>query len=376
MPREPLLMGYCTNVHAGTSLEETVANLERFSVPVREHLELDRLGIGLWLPERAARELAQDNGAHRLRDRLESMGLFVFTMNGFPQGDFHAEVVKHKVYQPDWCAPERLAYTNDLARILVDLLPDGTREGSISTLPIAWGTGFDDVERALENLMALAGELGELEQRTGTLIHVDIEPEPGCVLDTVGDMLALFDRMPLDVRRHLRVCHDICHSAVMFEPQARVIEAYATAGIQVGKIQVSACPEIDFDALAPSERTHALDRLRSFAEPRYLHQATVRNADGETVFFEDLPQALEQHGPEGCWRTHFHVPIFAQELGGIQSTQSQILECLQAFGADVPPLEVETYAWGVLPDGLFQDDLAGGIAQELRWLHRLLEKTG
>ena len=50
------MLGYCTNVHAGTSLQATVENLERFSVPVRERLGIDRLGIGLWFPERAATE--------------------------------------------------------------------------------------------------------------------------------------------------------------------------------------------------------------------------------------------------------------------------------------------------------------------------------
>ena len=42
------------------------------------------------------------------------------------------------------------------------------------------------------------------------------------------------------VRRHIRVCHDICHAAVMFEDQEEVLRKYAAAGIQVGKIQVSA----------------------------------------------------------------------------------------------------------------------------------------
>ena len=372
MDSDQPLLGYCTNVHAGTSLDATLANLERCSVAVREHLGEDRLGIGLWLPEPAASELLDSNGVRRLRDRLDALGLFVFTLNGFPQGDFHAEVVKHAVYKPDWSTPERTAYTIQLARILVDLLPDDLQEGSISTLPLGWREGFHNEGAAVENLVLVSHALAELEERSGTLVHLDIEPEPGCFLDTAEDVVALFEKFPAEALRYLRVCHDVCHSAVMFETQATAIDTYRNAGIQIGKIQLSACPEIDFAQSEPD----ALEQLRSFVEPRYLHQTVVRDDAGGTCFFEDLPLALEQyeHEPRGCWRVHFHVPVFAQDLGAISSTQSQIRDCLTAIGTQCPMLEVETYAWNVLPVGLFKGDLAEGIAEELRWARSNLQE--
>lgn len=376
MQDQALQIGYCTNVHAGRTLEETMDNLRRHAVPVAERLGVDRLGIGLWLSENAAREvLEQASGARRLRDRLSGMGLHVFTLNGFPQGDFHAPVVKHAVYEPDWSTDTRLEHTLRLAGILADLLPDGLREGSISTLPLGWRNGFDGEREATERLRRLAEGLRALEERTGTLVHVDLEPEPGCVLDTAGDVVRLFDRLPDSVRGHLRVCHDVCHSAVMFEGQAEAIETYRSAGIAIGKIQISACPQIDFDTLAENARTEAMARLRAFVEPKYLHQTVVRSQDGTTSFHEDLPRALEARGPEGHWRIHFHVPVFAGDLGPIGSTQDAIRECLRAFGGDPPMLEVETYAWNVLPEGLFEEDLASGIAEEIRWTRATLEEV-
>ena len=41
-----------------------------------------------------------------------------------------------------------------------------------------------------------------------------------------------------------------------------------------------------------------------------------------------------------------------------------------------PHLEVETYAWGVLPPELRQPDLAAGIAQELAWLRARTGEPG
>jgi len=372
MQDQALQVGYCTNVHAGNSLEETLQNLERHAVAVARSLGNGRLGIGLWLPESTAREVIENEGARRLRDRLDSMGLHVFTLNGFPQGNFHAEVVKHAVYVPQWNTAERFEYTMHLAGILADLLPDDLHEGSISTLPLGWRAGFKELDESVNRLIATAEGLERLEDRTGKLIHVDLEPEPGCVLDTADDVIELFDRLPERTRRHLRVCHDVCHSAVMFEPQRAAIEAYRSAGISVGKIQVSACPELDFDGLDEDQRTEAMAQLRSFVEPKYLHQTVVRTAEGETSFHQDLPEALETHGPTGRWRVHFHVPVFAKSLGLIDTTQDQIKACFDAFGRDLPMIEVETYAWGVLPDGLFKEDLAGGIAEELRFTRSLL----
>ena len=46
MDAKGMLSGYCTNVHAGTTLVETIANLENHAVSVRKHLGQDRLGIG------------------------------------------------------------------------------------------------------------------------------------------------------------------------------------------------------------------------------------------------------------------------------------------------------------------------------------------
>ena len=42
--------GYCTNVHAGATLEATRANLERHALEVKAEYSPDRpMGVGLWL---------------------------------------------------------------------------------------------------------------------------------------------------------------------------------------------------------------------------------------------------------------------------------------------------------------------------------------
>jgi hypothetical protein len=365
------ILGYCTNVHAGHGLAEMRENLRRHAVAVKRRVcPNEPMGVGLWFSATAARQLLEADAVRELRDWLSEHGLLAYTLNGFPHGDFHEPVVKHRVYEPDWSTPDRLHYTLDLVHILTGLLPDGADEGSISTLPIGWPTvgGVDDARlgAAAANLHELVHALARVELDTGRLIHVDLEPEPGCLLDTADDVVAFFKQhllgTPDDVSTlaYLRVCHDICHGAVMFEPQATAIDAYRRAGIKVGKVQVSSALVAD----GPSA-----DALRAFDEPRYLHQTTVRHAGGYR-HYEDLGQALAAAPREGEWRVHFHVPLYLERIGDLRTTQPQIAELLDAIRPDdeVHHFEVETYAWGVLPAELQAAELSDGIAEELRWL--------
>ena len=118
-----------------------------------------------------------------------------------------------------------------------------------------------------------------------------------------------------------------------------------------------------------------LAALREMAEPRYLHQTVVQPAGAERVAFDDLDAALAGRVPRAgdVWRVHFHVPIFLERIGPLDPTQSDIDACLRSLPpGDMPCIEVETYAWEVLPPALRPADLADGIARELLWLESRL----
>lgn len=383
--------GYCTNVHAGASLQQMRANLQQHALSVKQrYCPQQPLGIGLWLSAQAARELLATGQHHALGEWLTEAGLVPYTFNGFPYGDFHQPVVKHAVYEPAWWEPQRLSYTMQLAEIQDALLPPGM-EGSISTLPIAWGTPCPDrsqLEQAAAQLRQCAAWLHRLEEETGRLIYVCLEPEPGCVFSFADDAVHFFQWQLLSgpdaevLRRHIRLCHDVCHAAVMFEDQAEVLRRYAAAGIEVGKIQISSALRLNLDLWEPpadEDRTAALAELAAFAEDRYLHQTVVRR-DGQDLFYEDLPPALEAEAVHrrGEWRVHFHVPIHLDQWGRLAATQEQIPACLAAAARYTAcrHFEVETYAWGVLPAALQPADLAEGIAQELAWLDRQWSAAG
>lgn len=423
-------VGYCTNIHAGVDVEGVTENLRSISAEVRRRI-LDSqysgedgtpkvqtgknfativntaspLGVGLWLSSEATNDLRR-NGLKPLTSAMKQARLLPYTINGFPYANFHQDVVKHAVYMPTWWEDSRIGYTRDLAKILSEILPAETTLGSISTLPIGWPqtvdaegnrikVSDDQLHHAGTNLRRMAEDLRRLEDRTGKRIVLAIEPEPGCILDTAAKVIEWFEQQLPDAthRRYIGVCHDVCHSAVMGESQHDVLAAYAKAGIMVGKIQVSSAIVVDWSRIADTDREATLTQLRSFAEDRYLHQTGRVTASGKFVLEEDLPKVLEdldanpsRYATDKRWMIHFHVPIFAEQFGHLQTTRADVLETLKSVVelTDASKrrqplqftghLEVETYAWSVMPESAGRSDLAGDIASELIWLHDVLSE--
>ncbi|MFD1152582.1 metabolite traffic protein EboE [Saccharothrix hoggarensis] len=356
-------VAYCTNVHPAEDLDGVLAQLDRYAVRVRENLGVDTLALGLWLSEPVARGLAEDVAARRgLAAELRARGLEVSTLNAFPYGGFHDEVVKHSVYVPRWTDPRRLSYTMACATVLADLLPDTAAYGSISTLPLGWREPWtsDDDAQARAAFDVVARLLRAQAARDGRPIRLAVEPEPGCVLDTVADAVGwLADRVDHD---HVGICLDTCHLAVSFADPVDAVNTIRASGLKIVKVQASAALEVAEPGTEEARRA-----LAAFAEPRYLHQVR-ENAPTGVLAADDLPEALADLPAENPWRVHFHVPLHARPAAPLRSTTDVLSSAVAAVRsiADVMPhVEVETYTWTVLPEPV--DDLAEGIAAELRW---------
>ncbi|MGI9518634.1 MAG: metabolite traffic protein EboE [Pirellulaceae bacterium] len=376
---ETMQVGYCTNIHSGPTLDRVLDNLRANTVPVKQRVcPNEPMGIGLWLAQDAARQTLQDGQWQRLQEFLDEAQLIPHTFNAFPFSDFHQPVVKHLVYEPDWSNSQRLQYSVDICEIVARLLrPDSL--ATVSTLPLGWPheSPVDDsfFRRCAEHLIACAQHLQDIRQRTGTRVQLCLEPEPGCVLQTSDQLVEFLERYLLSgassdgVREHIGVCHDVCHAAVMFEPQADVLQRYADSGIAIGKVQISSAIEKRSDN-STGKVSHGIKQLQSFVEPRYLHQTTRRDAES-IEFFEDLPLALAATETQSAaWRVHFHVPIHLATLELLHTTQADIDECLKWFiNADYrTQFEVETYAWSVSPESVRSGSMVDSIVAELEWL--------
>ncbi|HDZ21264.1 hypothetical protein LCGC14_0181780 [marine sediment metagenome] len=388
----PVHLTYCLNVHPGESWAENVAAIRTFAIAVRDRVAADKpFGLGLRLSALAAGQLAEAAALSEFRMFLDRENLYVFTINGFPYGQFHDTAVKDSVYAPDWRTAERRDYTIAMAEVLAQLLPEGVT-GSISTVPGSykpWIQGDDDVRQMVEMLCDTAARLDAIARRSGREIVLALEPEPDCFIENTDETIAFFngplrehgcrylaDRHGLDqadaarvIGRHVGVCFDTSHLAVEFEDLAASLVSLAAAGVRIGKVHLSAALEARANAAARSQ-------LREFCDPVYLHQVKSRGAGGEVVSYPDLPDALDADTDQSSqtWRVHFHVPLFFEGSGELASTNSLLTgELAAALRAGATEhLEIETYTFAVLPDELRADDLADSIAREYEWVMREL----
>src|SRR5256714_643593 len=240
-----LHLAYCTNVHRGENWAETFDSLQKYTMAVRARVAPNQpYAIGLRLSDLASRELAEPKVLQRFKGWLGENNSYIFTINGFPYGRFHGTRVKEQVYLPDWTSTERVGFTNRLFDILAEILPAGV-EGSVSTVPCSFkefSRTDEQVQVLCEKLWKSVGHIARLSERTGKTLHLGLEPEPLCYLETSEETVRFFERLrdvrPKDRRlnRFLGVNYDTCHLAVEFEEPAEVVRRFEANQIKISKI--------------------------------------------------------------------------------------------------------------------------------------------
>lgn len=383
---------YSTLVHAGDDWTEMRASVAAHVPAVKRRVSPDRpMGVSLRLSGSSAGTLAADPDERKaFAEYLAAEQLYVYTINAFPYGPFKGREVMEDVYEPDWTTEERTRYTMDVADVLVDITEPGV-EPSIQSAPLAFRpkvSGPDYVDAFTHNLLRVVAHLVDLERRAGRRIKLALEPEPYCFLETTEETVRYFEEhvysaagsrqlsaltgLPVSevqglVRRHLGVVFDIGHQSVAFEDIATSLEQLVAAGIPIFKLQEAAAlwvPEVTEDVVRELERfTHTI----------YLSQTTERR-DGQVIRHLNLRDALDawQASPGGRreWRTHFHVPVFLDEIGGFRTTRAGIEDALRMH-AQTPlsdHLEIETYTWDVLPEHLKTGDIDEYVTREIEWV--------
>jgi sugar phosphate isomerase/epimerase len=390
----PLHLTYCLNVHPGETWAENLAAIRTATLAVRDRVSADRpLGLGLRLSQAAVETLGDPTQLHDFRAFLADNGLYAFTINGFPYGAFHGRAVKDNVYRPDWSTPERRDYTLQLARVLTSLLPEGA-DGSISTLPLSyklWPASPERMGQILINLADTVAELHRLHERSGKEIHLGLEPEPDCTLETTDEVIRFFEG-PLAtegaarlmaqlgcsrpeaaglIRRHLGICFDTCHLALQFEPLATSLNRLHRHGIRLSKIQLSSALETHPTGIARRQ-------LADFSDPVYLHQVKALDTTDRTLSgFPDLPAALASPDAtaSALWRVHFHVPLYFENYGELHSTARSLDNDFWEHLVRLPVshLEIETYTFHVLPPALQAGGAAASIVREFEWVRPRLQ---
>ncbi len=382
---------YSTLVHPGDTWPEIWDSLNRYVPKVKERVcPNDPFGVSLRISAASAKALTADaNERRKLKSFLDEHDMYLYTVNAFPYGPFKNTLVKEQVYEPDWRSDERAVYTMQVADILAEVAPASV-DPTIQSPPLGFKprvTGPDVVAAYTRQVLRTVAHLVKLEQRTGRKVRLALEPEPYCFLETTEEAIDYFNNhLYADsaaaslaeqtglsraaahdaLRDHLGMVYDICHQAVEFEDVGASLRALADNGIPVFKLQEAAAVRV------PSVTQETVDAMREFADTVYLTQ-TVERRNGQLTRFLNLEDAFEawerDKGPRE-WRTHFHVPVFLDDLGAFKTTRFAIEDALKFHRENKlsPQLEIETYTWDVLPDHLKTGDIVDYVTRELEWV--------
>ena len=385
-------LSYSTLVHPGDNWELMSQSLRTFVPQVKARVSPNQsFGLSLRLAALSAEALVKDKTAREeLKRFLAENDMYLYTVNAFPYGAFKDTIVKEQVYEPDWRTEERTQYTINVADILAEVAPEGLAP-SIQSAPLGFKprvTGPDVVASYTEHVLRVVAHLVGIEVQTGKTITLALEPEPHCFLETTDETIDYFTNhlysgrsaerlakladIPVSeaiaaLRRHLGIVFDIGHQAVGFEDIPVSLQKLVDAGVPILKLQEVAAMRM------PEVTDETIEALQRFAETVYLSQ-TVEKKNGKITKFLNLEDAFAARradpGPRE-WRTHFHVPVFLDDLGAFGTTRFALEEALQMH-KDKPlsrQLEIETYTWDVLPDHLKTGDIVDYVCREIEWVH-------
>jgi hypothetical protein len=383
---------YSTLVHQTDNWEQLWKSVNTYLPAVKARVAPhEKFGVCLRTSAPSAELLsAEPSKVADLKKFFADNDLYLYTANAFVYGVFKKQVIKEDVYEPDWATPERREYTKKVANLLAELAPEGINP-SIQSAPLGFKpkvTGEDVVEAYTSNVIDVVAHLVELKKKTGKTVTLGLEPEPRCYLETTDETITYFKNYLFSgatakrlakqtglneadaakaMRDYTGVVFDIGHQSVGYEDIPASLQKLVDNGVQIVKLQEAASMYI------PDVSQKTVDALQTFAKTIYLSQ-TCQKKDGKMTWFLNLEDAFEDWyrnpGPRE-WRTHFHVPVFLNDLGGAFGTTRFALEQALAFHKKTPlsaHLEIETYTWDVLPDHLKTGDIVEYVTRELDWV--------
>jgi hypothetical protein len=384
-------LSYSTLVHPADNWPDLWDSVTRYLPAVKKRVSPDKpFAVSLRLASKSANALAAaPEERKKLKAFFDQNDMYLYTANAFPYGSFKGERVKEQVYEPDWRTDDRATYTMKVADILAEIAPPGVSP-SIQTPPLGFKprvTGPDVVQAYTDQVIRVVAHLVELERKTGRRVTLAIEPEPACFLELTTETIDYFTghlyatpaiadlaaktglskgQAEETLRRQLGTVFDICHQAVEFEDVAQSMKDLGAAGIPILKFQIASALRI------PDVTPEKAAALKAFDDPVYFHQ-TIEKRNGKITHYLDIPDALAAYDGKADgreWRTHFHVPVFLEDVGVFKTTRPDCEAALRYHAANPvsDQVEIETYTWDVLPAEHKTGDIVDYVVRELEWV--------
>lgn len=353
---------YCSNIFKESDWERLFLKLDDYSIFFKKK----KMKLSLCLSNELISNLLKDK--NYFKSWLEKRKIFIYSFNGFVYAKFHKAYIKDDIYYPDWTSEKRLTFTKKLIEALAFFLPNN-RTGSISTMPLSYKPWikrkyidyifYKSTKCLIKSISVLESLKSEKK-----IIHLDIEPEPTCLIDSIDNFIKYYKNwlIPVSIlffkekysyktsftksilRRYIRLCYDISHSSVNFDNHLENIKNLKKNKIKIGKVQISSAAE--FIAKNNFEREFLIESIKQMLNSSFLHQIVEKFNNKKKVYndvFFFLRDFINRKSYEdvNVVRIHFHMPIFEN----VNTTQSDTKKALRFLFNEkyIKHFEIETY---------------------------------
>ncbi|QQG46733.1 MAG: metabolite traffic protein EboE [Candidatus Azosocius agrarius] len=386
---------YCTNIHNGEFWKDILYVLKFHSRKLRNILlNYDAFGIGLRISNFAVLDLNKFSYILELKKWLMCNNFYIKSLNGFPYGFFSSNYIKDDVYFPNWSNFNRYLYTRRLI-LFFSVILGKYNNGGISTVPISYkyfvyNFIYNNVYiKSVKYLCNLIILLFNVYFNKKILLHLDVEPEPDCVVSNTSDFIFFFKKWLISrceiylvlffpfykknvifsIFDYIKICFDFCHSAVQFETLKQSFNSIFIFDVNFGKFQISSALKLDLKFY------NNINIFSYLPETPYVHQVIGNTFYGDIITYKDISLSFlflyKKNFME--YRVHYHVPIFLEFYGIFESTQKYIIDIINFIKNKKGNFlfEIETYTFDILPCYLKLNVLYS-LKREYEWLLKKL----
>lgn len=380
---------YCSNIFKVKKLRDLIKSLTIYTEIIKEK----KVALSLCLSNALAIEMEKKKSINFFKKWLKKKNATLYSINGFVYKNFHKKNIKSNIHYPDWTSNLRFNYTKKLIKILNRFLPK-CKTGSISSSPISYD-GWINYKykdyvffKSAKNISKILLHLMNIKKK---IIHLDIEPEPSCLINNFKMFIIFFKKWLIPfarkylynlkkisgrksdflIKKYIRLCYDISHFSVNFENHGKILQILKKEKIKIGKVQISSALEINvFKNIKIKE--NIIKNLAKISISPFLHQTVEKNKKTIRIY-NDLPNIsnIFFKNTNSILRIHCHVPIYKTQYKNIKTTINETRKVLKMLikTKNIKHFEIESYTY----INIIKKDAFDSIAKEYKCIKTFME---
>lgn len=359
---------YCSNIFKECNFTKLAIKLHDYSVYLRKYFKCKYIGLGLCMSNSLINRLSLNSQLIYLKKWINKHNFYLSSLNSFVYKSFHTRNIKEFIYYPDWTVDARVVYTKKNIYFLNNVITK-IKNVSISTLPLSFNSWMINKNKKYVyfktsiNILTIVNLLINIYKLNKNYIHLDIEPEPRCLLESFDDFLFFFIKWLVPnanyylnrfyikkkhtyLRKYVNLCYDICHFSVNYNDHVNIIKSILSNKIKIGKVQVSSALEV---SVTDNNKNFIINDLFFLNKSKFLHQNTIITHNKIIKNLDIDFNNCYNNGDK--LRFHCHMPLYLTKYKkNLQTTSSESKDVLLNIlkFVKVKHVEIETYTYDIL----------------------------